>query len=149
MIYDIDHLTAYSYAARVTSASLALRLTPRNTPTQRSLSHEIRISPEPDHATSQRDFFGNVVDLVTIDTQHTELKIRSIARVEVMPSPGLAGPDLAWERVADLGIASLPITREDAIAAGGLPPIHRDPFDRMIIAQAARRWSVDCSHARA
>lgn len=45
----------------------------------------------------------------------------------------------AWERVGDLGIACLPITREDAIVAGGLPPIHRDPFDRMIIAQAMRR----------
>ena len=104
MIYDIDHLTAYSYEAPVTSASLALRLTPRNTSTQRSLSHEIKITPEPDHATSQRDFFGNVVDLVSINTQHTELQIRSLARVEVTPQPGLAGPDLAWERV---GVAAL------------------------------------------
>jgi transglutaminase-like putative cysteine protease len=105
VIYDIDHLTAYSYAAPVTSASLALRLTPRNTMTQRSLAHEVRISPGPDHATSHRDFFGNVVEIVRIDTQHTELEIRSLARVEVMPPPGLAGPDLAWEQVGAMALS--------------------------------------------
>jgi PIN domain nuclease of toxin-antitoxin system len=28
------------------------------------------------------------------------------------------------------------ITHQHALAAGGLPPHHRDPFDRMLIAQA-------------
>ncbi len=30
----------------------------------------------------------------------------------------------------------LPVTIDHAKAVGGLPPIHRDPFDRMLIAQA-------------
>lgn len=30
----------------------------------------------------------------------------------------------------------LPITFEHARVAGGLPPLHRDPFDRMLVAQA-------------
>ncbi|UWZ50113.1 type II toxin-antitoxin system VapC family toxin [Dactylosporangium matsuzakiense] len=30
----------------------------------------------------------------------------------------------------------MPISSSYAIAAGRLPPIHRDPFDRMLIAQA-------------
>ena len=30
----------------------------------------------------------------------------------------------------------LPIVSEHAFAAGPLPPIHRDPFDRMLVAQA-------------
>ncbi|WP_210201583.1 PIN domain-containing protein [Bosea sp. CS1GBMeth4] len=33
----------------------------------------------------------------------------------------------------------LPIERDDAIDAGRLPSLHRDPFDRMIVAQAMRR----------
>jgi transglutaminase-like putative cysteine protease len=99
VIYDITHLTAYSYEALVTSASLALRLTPRNTLTQRRLAHHVRIAPEPDHATSHRDFYGNVVDLVTIDSPHTELTIKSTARVEVSPRPVPEGPDLAWDTV--------------------------------------------------
>jgi PIN domain nuclease of toxin-antitoxin system len=40
------------------------------------------------------------------------------------------------ERIRDSGFRELPITFEHAIAAGRLPPIHRDPFDRMLVAQA-------------
>jgi len=36
------------------------------------------------------------------------------------------------------GFGTLPITVGDAEAAGGLPPHHRDPFDRMLVAQAMR-----------
>jgi PIN domain nuclease of toxin-antitoxin system len=43
--------------------------------------------------------------------------------------------DLA-ERIRDSGFRALPITSEHAIAAGRLPLIHRDPFDRMLVAQA-------------
>lgn len=34
------------------------------------------------------------------------------------------------------GYAELPITADHALAVGSLPPLHRDPFDRMLIAQA-------------
>jgi PIN domain nuclease of toxin-antitoxin system len=44
-------------------------------------------------------------------------------------------PDLA-ERVRDMGFRELPVTPAHAIAAGRLPLHHRDPFDRMLIAQA-------------
>jgi PIN domain nuclease of toxin-antitoxin system len=43
--------------------------------------------------------------------------------------------DLADEIEAAAFVA-LPITTEHAILAGTLPPHHRDPFDRMLIAQA-------------
>ena len=36
-----------------------------------------------------------------------------------------------------MGFAELPVTHAHAIAAGRLPPHHRDPFDRMLVAQAA------------
>jgi len=42
------------------------------------------------------------------------------------------------ERIRDSGFRELPITSEHAIAAGRLPLIHRDPFDRMLVAQAQR-----------
>ena len=45
--------------------------------------------------------------------------------------------DLA-EAVAEAGFSSLPITPGDAEAAAALPAHHGDPFDRMLIAQAAR-----------
>jgi PIN domain nuclease of toxin-antitoxin system len=40
------------------------------------------------------------------------------------------------ERVVDSGFGELPIKFEHAIVAGRLPMIHRDPFDRMLVAQA-------------
>ena len=36
----------------------------------------------------------------------------------------------------DNGYDELAITSEHAVALGGLPPIHKDPFDRMLIAQS-------------
>lgn len=44
-------------------------------------------------------------------------------------------PDLA-ERVRGSGFKILPITADHAITAARLPPVHRDPFDRMLVAQA-------------
>jgi PIN domain nuclease of toxin-antitoxin system len=40
------------------------------------------------------------------------------------------------ERILHAGFPVLPITGEHAIVAGRLPLIHRDPFDRMLVAQA-------------
>lgn len=46
----------------------------------------------------------------------------------------------AWSDViADMTATELPIDAGDAILAGRLPWEHKDPFDRVIVAQAARR----------
>ncbi|ASQ87059.1 type II toxin-antitoxin system VapC family toxin [Mycobacterium intracellulare] len=46
----------------------------------------------------------------------------------------------AWaDIIADMSAAELPIESSDAILAGRLPWDHRDPFDRVIVAQALRR----------
>ena len=49
----------------------------------------------------------------------------------------LGGPADLAEQVRDMGFRELPVTHVHAIAAGRLPPHHRDPFDRMLVAQAA------------
>ncbi|WP_030491532.1 type II toxin-antitoxin system VapC family toxin [Micromonospora chokoriensis] len=48
----------------------------------------------------------------------------------------LAGPADLAERLRDAELRELPIHHDHAIAAGRLPLIHRDPFDRMLVAQA-------------
>lgn len=48
----------------------------------------------------------------------------------------LAGPPDLAERIQDMGFGELPVTHAHAIAAGRLPVHHRDPFDRMLVAQA-------------
>lgn len=44
--------------------------------------------------------------------------------------------------VVDCAFSGLPITLEDAAAAASLPAHHRDPFDRMLVAQAQRLDAV-------
>jgi PIN domain nuclease of toxin-antitoxin system len=48
----------------------------------------------------------------------------------------IEGPPDLPERVRDSGFRELPVTAAHAMAAGRLPLIHRDPFDRMLVAQA-------------
>jgi PIN domain nuclease of toxin-antitoxin system len=48
----------------------------------------------------------------------------------------LAAPADFPDRLLDLGILQLALEWEHARVAGGLPLHHRDPFDRMLVAQA-------------
>jgi PIN domain nuclease of toxin-antitoxin system len=45
-------------------------------------------------------------------------------------------PRVLRRGLLDNGFDELPITGEHAIALDGLPPIHKDPFDRMLIVQS-------------
>ena len=47
-----------------------------------------------------------------------------------------ADPRLLRRGLLDNGYSELPITSEHAVAVDGLPPIHKDPFDRILIAQS-------------
>jgi len=48
--------------------------------------------------------------------------------------------------VVSQGFTELPISIRDGQAAGGLPAIHKDPFDRMLIAQAVTAGMVIVSN---
>jgi PIN domain nuclease of toxin-antitoxin system len=50
----------------------------------------------------------------------------------------LSAPFRGWitKAIGDLGLNVLPITVDYADAQASLPHLHRDPFDRMLIAQA-------------
>jgi len=45
-------------------------------------------------------------------------------------------PRLLRRALLDNGYAELPVTSEHAVNVGGLPALHKDPFDRMLLAQA-------------
>ena len=44
--------------------------------------------------------------------------------------------DYVTSRLSADGIVALPISLAHVLRAGRLPPLHRDPFDRMLVAQA-------------
>ncbi|MFG1797445.1 type II toxin-antitoxin system VapC family toxin [Nocardia sp. NPDC049149] len=48
----------------------------------------------------------------------------------------LGGPVGLADYLTKGGFIDLPIGLDHAVVAGRLPPIHRDPFDRMLVAQA-------------
>lgn len=57
-------------------------------------------------------------------------------------------PDRFEAGVEESGFEKLPITFGHAEAAGALPPHHRDPFDRMLVAQAQAERLVLVTHDR-
>lgn len=62
----------------------------------------------------------------------------SVWEITIKQAAGkLAGPADLAERVRDMGFRELAVTHAHAIAAGRLPSHHRDPFDRMLVAQAS------------
>lgn len=64
----------------------------------------------------------------------TAWEIATKVRLGKLTWPASAGS--VRDYVAQQGFSSLPVTLDHAERAGALPGEHRDPFDRMLIAQA-------------
>lgn len=114
MIYDIRHVTTYSYESPVSFARCTLRLGPTGMAGQQLVSHGVEIKPRPADRATRTDFFGTRTESILIDSSHRVLRIDSRSRVTVSrtaPGRGAESPD--WESVReasfnarDLGAAS-------------------------------------------
>lgn len=63
----------------------------------------------------------------------------TVWEIEIKRSVGrLEAPHELVDAIAEAGFSEIPIIGPDAVSAARLAPHHRDPFDRMIVAQAAR-----------
>lgn len=77
-----------------------------------------------------------------LDDPLNELLFSSASLWEVAIKRGLGRPDfrvdprLLRRGLLDNGYNELPITSEHAVAVDGLPAIHKDPFDRILVAQS-------------
>ena len=45
-------------------------------------------------------------------------------------------PATIWKAARETGLEELPVTAEHAVGVDTLPGLHRDPFDRLLVAQA-------------
>lgn len=45
-------------------------------------------------------------------------------------------PEFVAEHIQAAGLKELPVSNRHAVATGRLPLLHRDPFDRLLVAQA-------------
>jgi PIN domain nuclease of toxin-antitoxin system len=63
----------------------------------------------------------------------------TVWEIEIKRALGkLSAPDNLVDAIDASGFSSIPIVATDAERAGRLPAHHRDPFDRMLVAQALR-----------
>ncbi|MCA6110139.1 transglutaminase family protein [Bradyrhizobium cenepequi] len=103
MIYDIRHVTTYSYESPVSFARCSLRLEPQSGNGQELISHSVEIKPRPAKRTTRRDFFGTLTESILIETAHRNLRVDSRSRVSVSRhAPGRTAPGPAWESVRDI-----------------------------------------------
>lgn len=110
MIYDIRHVTTYTYESPVSFARCSLRLEPRSGDGQELISHAVEIRPPPRERNTRTDFFGIKTESVVIDSAHRSLRVDARSRVDVTRISLLRdrkSPD--WERL-----------RETAFEAGSL-----------------------------
>ena len=129
MIYDIRHVTTYSYESPVSFARCSLRLEPSSDNGQKLISHTVDIRPRPADRTVRHDFFGTEIETILIETAHRSLRIDSRSRVSVSRSaPGRAEPSPAWEGVRDLAFAATslgPSSPVGYVFASPLVPVQR------------------------
>jgi PIN domain nuclease of toxin-antitoxin system len=77
-----------------------------------------------------------------IDSSANELLFSAASVWEVAIKRGLgrrdfkADPRLLRRGLLDNGYTELPILSDHVVAIESLPPIHKDPFDRLLVAQA-------------
>lgn len=81
-----------------------------------------------------RDQIGDPLDAVLVSVASVwEITIKfSRGKRSAPPFSGRAAAGFS----AEVGYTTLPIRPEHAVAVGDLPPLHTDPFDRMLVAQA-------------
>ena len=77
-----------------------------------------------------------------IDDPKNELFFSAVSVWEIAVKRGLGRDDFDVDArvlrrgLLDNGYSELPVMSEHAVAIDALPPIHKDPFDRLLIAQA-------------
>lgn len=77
-----------------------------------------------------------------IDDTENELFFSAVSVWEIAIKHGLGRDDfrmnarLLRRGLLDNGYSEMPIMSEHAVAIDTLPPIHKDPFDRLLVAQA-------------
>ena len=92
-------------------------------------------------AAGQPDQLSEAARRLLEDPQN-ELMFSSASLWEIAIKRGLGrddfrvDPRLLRRGLLDNGYSELPITSEHAITVDGLAPLHKDPFDRILVAQA-------------
>jgi len=102
MLLQALHTTTYSYSEAVSFCHTEVHLKPSSNLSQRLIDHQLIVEPEPSSIARHYDFFGNEVNVLSIDEPHTTLRIASKSLLENSDAerihPALTPP---WEHVRE------------------------------------------------
>lgn len=98
MLYRISHRTTYTYDDDVSDSLGIAYLVPREMDTQRVLTHDVRIEPEPADRSVDTDYHGNTATYFQVTTPHRTLSVLATSEVEsTTPQHDERALALPWE----------------------------------------------------
>lgn len=136
MMYDILQTTAYRYTYPVPVARHIVRMVPVDRPGQRVVASHFSVEPEPVEWIETRDFFGNKVAHIRIETAHTSFTVRTNARV-VVEAPPLHDPAASppWEDILEIAAGYPDLS-------AGSPAHHLFASPAVPLSAAITRWAA-------
>jgi len=98
----VSHRTRYQYGAPVTTSHHEARIAPRESEHQRTISHDVEITPAPNVRRRRVDYFGNRTLHFSFSEPHRALDVvaASVVDVESPPTNDLRRSP-PWEAVAE------------------------------------------------
>src|SRR5689334_6544049 len=97
MLFEVTHITRYSYQTAVLHSLNELRLTPRLLANQNVRKWEIQVEPEPAFIHRRKDYYGNDVTAFELVEKHEHLEIKAESIVEVQVPAAETQPSISWE----------------------------------------------------
>jgi transglutaminase-like putative cysteine protease len=106
MIYDITLKIAYHYPQAVKDARHILRIRPREDGEQKVTAQSVKVTPTPDEAAVDRDFFGNGIDHIRLHRPHEQLTVEMRARVAVADREAGLAETMPLSEIRNAALAS-------------------------------------------
>lgn len=82
MVFNVTHITNYTYNAPVSHGHNIATLRPRDSKGQKLLDYHMEIDPNPAEVSERLDFFGNYITRFSIQEEHTSLKVTTKSLIE-------------------------------------------------------------------
>jgi transglutaminase-like putative cysteine protease len=102
VIYQVTHRTTFTYTQPVAISHHVLRLALRTHPRQHNLRSSLTIDPTPSVRSDGKDYFGNPLTHLTIQTPHSALVVETQTTVDVnKPEPIHLDQSLPWDQVTE------------------------------------------------
>lgn len=113
--YRIHHKTTYHYQYPVGTSHHTARLKPLDNAFQKRESHSLSITPDATELVERQDYFGNAIQLFSIEETHDALEVDSLSMVDVeATSLNLQSLDTQYDALAS---ALADIKRTDFLEA--------------------------------